>query len=58
MDIWYMNELERLESMRVALPAMDRDLPFQTASFFSFFIPAEPNLLHGAYQDSLGLPSI
>ena len=37
MDIWYTKELDRLESIRVALPAMDKDLPFQVANFFSFF---------------------
>ena len=36
-DIWYTNELERLELMRVVLSAMDKDFPFQAASFFSFF---------------------
>jgi len=37
MDIWYMNVLVRLELIIVAQPAMDRELPLQIESFFSFF---------------------
>jgi len=37
MDIWYMKVLVRLELIIVALSAMDRELPLQIESFFSFF---------------------
>jgi len=32
-----MKELDKLELMRVVLPAMDKELPFQVAGFFLFF---------------------
>ena len=36
-DIWYIKELDRLAFINVALPAIERELPFQVDSFFSFF---------------------
>jgi len=32
-----MNAFERLELIRVVLPAIEREFPFQIFSFFSFF---------------------
>ena len=32
-----MKELDKLELMKVVPPAMDKELPFQVASFFLFF---------------------
>jgi len=43
-DMWYMKELERLELIRVVLPAIDKDFPFQMAKFFSFFLLVDSSL--------------
>jgi len=35
--MWYIKELDKLELINIILPAMDKELPFQAASFPHFF---------------------
>jgi len=38
-EMWYIKELDKLELINIILPAMDKGLPFQAASFPHFFPP-------------------
>ena len=50
MDIWYINVLDKLELIRVNLPAMDKSLLSMLRAFLDFSLAKEPNLLCATFQ--------